>query len=309
MSAKQDFPAFFYIFIFFTSLSSISTADQVAIVSATATEPAAVAANAEADAPEAANAEADAPEAVIAASTENSTEKVAPSKRPAEASPDQLARTAFERGDLLYVQGRYREALSYFQRSYRLSGHVALLYNIGNCFERLQAYESASVALASYIPHAPSSTQTILQARLDSLELRALELAQENSTRVNELRVMALRDKQVKRVPVRAAVGYSVLAFGALSAGTGVLFAIGSSKNRKKLNDICVSDEQGTYCPASAEPLLKKQKHFTIAADIALGLAGAAFLSGSYLIFSSRKLEKTLSARIQPTSISLEAVF
>src|SRR3954452_7742943 len=61
-------------------------------------------------------------------------------------SVDDHARKFFEAGRAAYDVGNYTEALNHFQQAYELSERPQLLYNIGQCADRLRLDETALAA-------------------------------------------------------------------------------------------------------------------------------------------------------------------
>lgn len=87
------------------------------------------------------------------------------------AGVDEHARKFFEAGRAAYDVGNYSDALNYFQQAYELSERPQLLYNIGQCADRLRLDETALAAFRRYlerVPDAPNRYQ--VQERLKVLE-------------------------------------------------------------------------------------------------------------------------------------------
>lgn len=83
---------------------------------------------------------------------------------------EQEARSLFEAGALAYNAGRYEEALQYFQRSYELSGRVALLYNIGTAAERVREDDLALRSYTEYLERMPEAeNRPRVEARIEFL--------------------------------------------------------------------------------------------------------------------------------------------
>ncbi len=65
----------------------------------------------------------------------------------------QSAAKAFERGQKLYIQGKYLEAIAAFEEAQKLLPHASTLFNIGRCYESMgkavQAVEQYRRALAA----------------------------------------------------------------------------------------------------------------------------------------------------------------
>jgi tetratricopeptide (TPR) repeat protein len=86
-------------------------------------------------------------------------------------SRDEHAHKFFEAGRAAYDVGSYREALSYFQQAYELSGRSQLLYNIGQCADRLRMDDVALDAFKRYLQEVPSADNRLqVQERIRLLE-------------------------------------------------------------------------------------------------------------------------------------------
>jgi tetratricopeptide (TPR) repeat protein len=68
-----------------------------------------------------------------------------------------LAMEIFEAGSAYYKQGDYDKALEQFEEAYRLDPLPELLYNIGQCHERLQDYTDAIDAYSRYLEQDPAA--------------------------------------------------------------------------------------------------------------------------------------------------------
>ena len=78
--------------------------------------------------------------------------------RPAAAAPSQReiaeARRRFTRGNQLYADGRYEEALRLYVAAYELVPSVDLLYNIGLAREKILDHENCALAFRQYLAEA-----------------------------------------------------------------------------------------------------------------------------------------------------------
>jgi tetratricopeptide (TPR) repeat protein len=98
-----------------------------------------------------------------------------PSARPA--APSQAARAAarrqFERGSSLYREGRYPEAAEAFEAAYQSVPNPVVLYNLGQCYERMGQLERAVGAYQGYLREVPGAEDRgAVQATVASLEER-----------------------------------------------------------------------------------------------------------------------------------------
>jgi tetratricopeptide (TPR) repeat protein len=91
---------------------------------------------------------------------------------PAAAQDDSsLAMPIFEAGKAYYDQGSYDKALEQFEEAYRLQPLPELLYNIGQCHERLQDYPAAIEAYSRYLEEKPDAEDTqAVEEKIRNLE-------------------------------------------------------------------------------------------------------------------------------------------
>ena len=77
----------------------------------------------------------------------------------ADASMDSEAHALFEAGRTAFAAGRFADALGDFQRAYDLSHRAVLLYNIGQCHDRLRHDAEALAAFEGFVEGVPDSPQ------------------------------------------------------------------------------------------------------------------------------------------------------
>jgi tetratricopeptide (TPR) repeat protein len=75
----------------------------------------------------------------------------------ASAARDAEGRGLFEAGRAAFTDGRYEDALEYFDRAYALSHRSQLLYNIGSANDRLRRDEAALAAFEQYVRELPTA--------------------------------------------------------------------------------------------------------------------------------------------------------
>lgn len=86
-------------------------------------------------------------------------------------SMDVEAHALFEAGRTAFAAGRFADALGHFQRAYDLSHRGALLYNIGQCHDRLRHDAEALTAFQGYLAAEPQAEQRAeVEARIAILE-------------------------------------------------------------------------------------------------------------------------------------------
>lgn len=87
----------------------------------------------------------------------------------ASAARDAEGRGLFEAGRAAFTDGRYEDALDYFDRAYALSHRSALLYNIGSANDRLRRDAEALAAFEQYVrelPEAPNVREVEARIRV-----------------------------------------------------------------------------------------------------------------------------------------------
>ena len=80
-----------------------------------------------------------------------------PERDEAHVARDSEARHLFEAGRNAYDDGRYKDALDYFQHGYELSQRAQLLYNVGQAADRLRKDQVAVDAFKLYLEKLPAA--------------------------------------------------------------------------------------------------------------------------------------------------------
>jgi tetratricopeptide (TPR) repeat protein len=218
----------------------------------------------------------------------------APDQR--ELTLDEQARELYLRGDRLYAEGSYDEAIAALKEAYELSHRSALLYDIANALERLGRYEEALRYLNDYAPSAPEHQRHIVLKRIRSLEARSEEQRRAGRSSA-ELAAPPVNAKAVVAPPRTAGepaerpsppvLGYVIGGAGLVSIGAGVVLGLSASSARDEAEGQCVNNGAQTLCPASAEDALSRGRHRALAADIAWGVGIVAVGIGVYLVLDS----------------------
>lgn len=92
----------------------------------------------------------------------------------AQATDDELAeaeaRALFNAAVAAYDAGRYEDALDSFERAYQRSSRAALLYNMGQCYDRLRRDQEAVDAFERYLAAMPDAeNRSQVEARIRAL--------------------------------------------------------------------------------------------------------------------------------------------
>jgi tetratricopeptide (TPR) repeat protein len=213
-----------------------------------------------------------------------------------ELTPDERARELYLRGDRLYAEGSYDEAIAALEQAYDLSHRSALLYDIANALERLGRYEEALRYLNDYAPSAPEHQRHIVLKRIRSLEARAEEQRRADRARGEraappvEAPAAAAAPSPVSEPasgPPPPVLGYVIAGAGLVSIGAGVVLGLSASSARDEAEGECVNNGAQTLCPASAHDALSAGRNRAIAADIAWGVGLVAVGVGVYLVLDA----------------------
>lgn len=201
--------------------------------------------------------------------------------------PDARARELYLEGDRHYQEGRYEQAVSAFQESYRLSGRPLLLFNLANAYERLARYREALDSLQAYLPHAPFHEQAQVRARIASLEQRAAEAPATAPRRSGS-------DDTLLALGVAVGAGGLVLGVGGIVMGALALDARGRAQAG------CASADGVTLCDASARDALEEDSLFALLADIGIVTGGVALAAGVVLAILGLTAERGGGTAVVP---------
>ncbi|MCC7541254.1 MAG: tetratricopeptide repeat protein, partial [Deltaproteobacteria bacterium] len=143
----------------------------------------------------------------------------AQAQQPPTARERAQARTAFQRGERAFDEGRTEEALDDFRRAFRLAPHDAVRFNIAVCLERLgrfieaaQEYDAASVSEALDAPTQQRAREQAARVRLSTALLIVSGSPAGADVLVDDERRCALPcrvrvDPGARRIVVRSAGG------------------------------------------------------------------------------------------------------
>lgn len=256
--------------------------------------------------------------ALLGSGTASAQER-APAER--ELSPDERARELYLRGDRLYAEGSYDDAIVALKEAYELSHRPALLFNIANAYERLGRYEEALLYLNQYAPSAPDHQQHIVLKRIRALEQRAEERRDEDGRAApapparapavgtspspssgaalpaaaypEPLDTSSAATEATGRPPL---LGYAIGGAGLVAIGVGTVFGISASSLRSDAEGQCRGNGDVLLCPASARESLSDASSRALVADIAWGLGLAAVGVGVYLVLDNDSESGTSTA-------------
>lgn len=88
------------------------------------------------------------------------------------------ARTLDQQGARAYAEGRYGDAIRYFEEAYRLGAPPIELWNIAKCYDKVDQPEQAAMALERYlaVKELPKSDREEAQQMLDAIKKRSSSL-------------------------------------------------------------------------------------------------------------------------------------
>ena len=203
-------------------------------------------------------------------------------KQPTSQAKDELARELYQRGDDKYGRGDYRGAARDFERAYELSGRPALLYNLGNVYEKLTRYDDALRSLRAYLPIAPDARKVEVEARIVKLE--PLAATQRAAVPVPAPAGPPPTAAEATPLSGQTIAGISLLAVGALGMGVGAVFGGAALGARSDAQRLCPQVGAVRECTDDARGVLADDERYSLAADIGLLAGGAALALGAGLL-------------------------
>jgi tetratricopeptide (TPR) repeat protein len=231
-------------------------------------------------------------------------------------SMDTEAHALFEAGRTAFSAGRFADALAHFQGAYDLSHRAVLLYNIGQCHDRLRHDAEALAAFEGFIAANPDSPQRgEVDSRIAILReaLAHAPVETETTTVATTVAIASPPDEPPPPAPppvveshdagagpwVLLGVGAAVAVAGAILVG--VAFAdIGTVENAPPSSDF--SSVQSAYDQA---PILSGVGWASLGVGAAMAVIGIVWgVAGS----SSGSAEHA-ELRIVPGGISLTGAF
>jgi len=89
----------------------------------------------------------------------------------------------FDAGRIAFADGRFADALASFQRAYDLSHRPLLLYNIGQCHDRMRHDAEALAAFEQFLHDAPDAPQASeVRGRVEFLQAAAAHPTETSTT-------------------------------------------------------------------------------------------------------------------------------
>lgn len=227
---------------------------------------------------------------------------------PPEVDPvDAKARALYTEGETAYARGHYDEAVARFQEAYELSKRPLLLFNLANTFERMGAYADAAAALRRYIESPDATNVEAVRQRIRNLDARATE-ARELDDELATLRGRPpcpdpIVCPALPTPPPSNRNAYILMATGAVSLVAGGIFGLASVSAGGQVDDECISDAGGTFCPVSADGDLGRERNYALVADI-LMVGGAIAGATGAIIWWRNQSKHRAAERATATTVS-----
>jgi hypothetical protein len=201
---------------------------------------------------------------------------------------DQRARELYLRGDRLYAEGRYEDAVAAFRESYELSRQPALQFNLANAYERLGRYEEAMAALRAYAPHAPEYDRDTIARRIRALEVRVEQPSTSAEPDPGEPSVTPRSSVDLSPAPAgrrRISVpGLVLVGVGVAALVAAGIFGALSLSAHGDLESACPTG----VCSDAVRNDVDRERTFALVADIGFIVGGLAALVGTgFLIWDT----------------------
>jgi tetratricopeptide (TPR) repeat protein len=206
---------------------------------------------------------------------------------------DEEARNLFRAGESAFAAGRYDDALDAFSRAHDLSGRPELLYNIGQCNDRLNQDTAAVAAFERFLEALPDHPN----ARAVRARVEVLSAGIEERERREEERRRLAQEVEASRGP--GAVPWVIFGVGAvLAVGGGVLLGLA-------LADKSAVENATLGMPwTDLEERHDRVGPLSTVGVVALGVGGATMLGGlSWAIFGGGDSESEVALSLGPRSV------
>lgn len=200
------------------------------------------------------------------------------------------AKRLYADGSSLYQQGRYRAAITAFERGYSLSGDANFLFNIALALDRLDAYDDALAAFARYRAATPDADHTEIEERERGLRLRRADAEAKAAEVVAppeptdevvcpETPPPPIPTTQPLPPPPQRIMTPGAIVLASLTGAAVITSAVlGSISLRETASaqEQCVDGPQGLRCSSESADELQRAGQMALGADISIGIAAAA---------------------------------
>ncbi len=203
--------------------------------------------------------------------------------RPAQADDtDDRARKLYLEGEDAYAAGRYKSASKKFEEAFKLSKRPALLFNLGNTYERMGDYEKAAQALQRYLDLPNPQRVEETEQRIRGLRKKA-DAERRRQEELRKLRARERKGEKGKSGPSRMP-SYLLIGGGGAAIVAGVLFGLGASSAGSDAEGKCETGPSGgLFCPTDAKSSLDRERNLSIAADLSFVVGVGAIVTGVIL--------------------------
>jgi tetratricopeptide (TPR) repeat protein len=232
------------------------------------------------------------------------------------AEKDDRAREWFVNGQVLYQEGRYRDALVAFEAAYRMSARPTILRSIAYCHEQLGELEQAVDVLYRFRGLAPEERWSEIDRRISRLEVQ-LELQSEEAVAAQPqpqpppVAVQQPSSESMTYAPPKWRMGagplvlYSVAGVGAIVGG---IFAANAHRARKQTAVLC-SQGDAIFCRDEAAPSINQDWLYSLIADTGFGFAGAGFVGGTVWMVIDNSRANAVQVGVSPMGIGVRGKF
>ncbi len=240
------------------------------------------------------------------------------------ASTDEGAREVFLRGQQLYQEGRYRDALMAFDVAYGMSHRAAILRSIAYCHEKLGELDMSLAVLRRYRGIAPQDKWESIDRAIVRLQKElAAAIAEEERKAEEEALAAQEAEEQIEPEPApvepdpvyepapkwKVGSGPIVLyVAGGVAGALGGFFAFNAGLARNYASEKC-SQDQPRYCRVSAGIHIREDEMYSNLADGGFGLASAAILGGTVWMVVDNKKSQAVSIHPGLQGIHLKGRF
>ena len=195
---------------------------------------------------------------------------------------DQKAKEWFVNGQVLYQEGRYRDALVAFEAAYRMSSRPNVLRSIAYCYENLGEIGNAVDVLYRYRGLANPSKVPEIERHIQRLEERLEGTAPPPPIKPEPEPDVRPPPRQVAPRQQWAVQKGQVVLYSVAGAAfvTGGIFAIKANAARTSAAELCSTDD-AVYCPRSAAKHINDDWLYSLVADTSFGVGGAAVVGAT----------------------------
>jgi tetratricopeptide (TPR) repeat protein len=234
------------------------------------------------------------------------------------AEKDGRAREWFVNGQVLYQEGRYRDALVAFEAAYRMSARPTILRSIAYCHEQLGELEQAVDVLYRFRGLAPEERWSEIDRRISRLEV---QLEQQSEAEVVPQQpqpqpqppsvAVQQPSERLRYAPPKWRMGagplvlYSVAGVGAIVGG---IFAANAHRARKETAALC-SQGDAIFCRDEAAPFINQDWLYSLIADTGFGFAGAGFVGGTVWMVIDNSRANAVQVGVNPMGIGVRGKF